>query len=145
MVAEKGAKRKAKEGEAPKDESKAKEVEKEFTEAYDEVKKEVEALVRPFLPVLHSTKTRLTGSFLSICRRSLFPLTKRSLPLPPHRPSVLASIWSRQNSGHSASFPPTHLTRPPSAPPIIAFFLFSTSQLLHPFHPVLLPTRLLWE
>jgi len=49
MVAEKGAKRKAKEGEAPKDESKAKEVEKEFTEAYEEVKKEVEALVRfPF-------------------------------------------------------------------------------------------------
>jgi hypothetical protein len=46
MVAEKGAKRKAKEGEAPKDESKQKEVEKEFVEAYDEVKKEVEALVR---------------------------------------------------------------------------------------------------
>ncbi|GAA5877475.1 hypothetical protein JCM8547_001084 [Rhodosporidiobolus lusitaniae] len=44
MVAEKGAKRKAKEGEKEKDDSKAKEAEKEFVEAYEEVKKEVEAL-----------------------------------------------------------------------------------------------------
>ncbi|GAA5992207.1 hypothetical protein JCM11641_001015 [Rhodosporidiobolus odoratus] len=42
MVAEKGAKRK--EGSKERDESKAKEVEKEFEEAFGEVKKEVEAL-----------------------------------------------------------------------------------------------------
>ncbi|GAA6031365.1 hypothetical protein JCM8097_005625 [Rhodosporidiobolus ruineniae] len=42
MVAEKGAKRKA--GKEDKDEAKAKELEKEFVEAFDEVKKEVEAL-----------------------------------------------------------------------------------------------------
>ncbi|GAA6004216.1 hypothetical protein JCM10207_002487 [Rhodosporidiobolus poonsookiae] len=44
MVAEKSAARKAKAGEEKKDDSKAKEAEKEFVEAYAEVKKEVEAL-----------------------------------------------------------------------------------------------------
>ncbi|BGP18083.1 hypothetical protein JCM10213_006526 [Rhodosporidiobolus nylandii] len=44
MVAEKGAKRKDGKESKDKDESKAKEVEKEFEEAYGEVKKEVEAL-----------------------------------------------------------------------------------------------------
>jgi len=47
MVAQVGMKRKQKAGEEKKDESKVQEAEKEFQESYDEVKKEVEALVRP--------------------------------------------------------------------------------------------------
>lgn len=53
MVAQQGMKRKQKAGEEKKDDSKVQEAEKEFQESYEEVKKEVEALVRGALfPIL---------------------------------------------------------------------------------------------
>lgn len=64
MVAQVGMKRKQKAGEEKKDDAKVQEAEKEFQESYDEVKKEVEALVRPSLspPLAVAVRRRLIDS-----------------------------------------------------------------------------------
>lgn len=126
MVAEKGAKRKAKEGEAPKDESKAKEVEKEFTEAYEEVKKEVEALVRPlqlsFSPSLPLTRFILAGERRPhLLNVAVFPVARR--------------CWRR--SGLTKTVDLLLLFRRPISTPLpLSFAYFSVGRLVAAVAPV---------